>query len=161
MTRYNRIAYAIATLGPLGAWSEAGSLLGALGIVFMWYLPQIAYVTGTVQLFGLELLAMGIIVVIIQAALKDRRVVWYGGVPVAPTIVIDWVLGAIIAVHGVPHVLFVYALAFLIYLLLQQFRPLGIRQARALPGVWGIIADDMAAGALTHIAITLIISILS
>ncbi|KKT01324.1 MAG: Phosphatidylglycerophosphatase A, partial [candidate division TM6 bacterium GW2011_GWF2_43_17] len=99
---------------------------------------------------------IGLVILILQGALKDTRVVWYGEVPVAPHIVLDWTLGAMICVHAAPRVPLMYAIAFLVYLLLNTLRPFGIRQARVLPRVWGIIADDLAAGTLTHVLVSLL-----
>ncbi len=161
MKLFNRIAYTIATVGPLGAWSELGPIVGGLGFVFMWYLPNIAQFLGNLPPFGIELLAVAFVVLVVQKALLDDRVIWYGDVPVAPHIALDWFLGGVVSVHDLNHEPIVYAVAFLIYLVLSSLKPLGIRQARLLPRFWGVIADDLAAGALANIFTSLIFRVLT
>ncbi len=151
------LAYSIATMGGLGKYSEGGPVAGALGFAGMWFLPQVAEI-GSLNLtvaFFVVLLALSFVV---QQALFDERVVWYGDVAVAPTIVLDWFIGSMIAVYQMPHTLLVYSVAFLLYMILSLFKPLGIRQARVLPGFWGILADDVAAGLLTHLVVSFIFS---
>ncbi len=156
MKQLSSVTYFVATLGPVGSWTEGGPVSGGLGLLLMWFLPLLSLWLGGISILGLELLVMGAVILLLQVALKDERVVWYGDVPVAPNIVLDWLLGAMVCVHAAPRIPLVYAVAFLLYLLFNTIRPFGIRQARVLPRVWGIIADDLAAGALTHILLSLL-----
>ena len=41
MKKFSSIAYFLATLGPVGSWSEGGPVVGGLGFALMWFLPLI------------------------------------------------------------------------------------------------------------------------
>ncbi|MHB9094225.1 MAG: phosphatidylglycerophosphatase A family protein [Eubacteriales bacterium] len=71
----------------------------------------------------------------------------------SPKIVIDEVAGFLIAAynwHG-----FYLIMAFILFRILDVFKPDPIRQLQKLPGGIGIMADDLAAGLLTNLAIRL------
>ena len=65
----------------------------------------------------------------------------------AHPIVIDEVVGQMIALWAVPRSWpWVFA-AFLLFRLFDIWKPLGAREAQRLPGGWGIVVDDVMAGA--------------
>ena len=61
-------------------------------------------------------------------------------------IVIDEVVGQWIALFLIPPTVLNLALAFLLFRLLDIFKPFGIRDTERLPGGWGIMTDDVVAG---------------
>lgn len=68
-------------------------------------------------------------------------------------VVIDEVAGLSIVFLGVPlHWVFL-ATGFLLYRLLDIFKPLGLRRLEKLRGSYGIMADDLAAGIYTHLCL--------
>jgi phosphatidylglycerophosphatase A len=72
-------------------------------------------------------------------------------------VVIDEVLGQWVALAGaaefsLPQV----AAAFVLFRLFDIFKPWPVRQAERLPGGWGIVADDVAAGACAAAALWLL-----
>ena len=77
----------------------------------------------------------------------------------AHPIVIDEVAGMLVSVIAVPHassspVLFLAA-AFLLFRFFDIVKPFPIRQSQALPGGWGIVADDLLAGLATNLTLRL------
>ncbi|MEE9466440.1 MAG: phosphatidylglycerophosphatase A [Candidatus Neomarinimicrobiota bacterium] len=64
-------------------------------------------------------------------------------------IVIDEVAGQWLALVGCGPVLWQYATGFILFRLLDIFKPGPISRAQALPRGWGVMADDLLAGALT------------
>lgn len=64
----------------------------------------------------------------------------------AHPIVVDEVVGQLIALWMVPRTLPWVAAAFLLFRLFDIWKPLGAHQAQDLPGGWGIVADDALAG---------------
>jgi phosphatidylglycerophosphatase A len=78
----------------------------------------------------------------------------------AHPIVIDEVVGMMIAVWGVPRaagappVLFLAA-AFLLFRLYDIVKPFPIRRSQALPGGWGIVVDDVLAGIAANLTLRL------
>lgn len=79
----------------------------------------------------------------------------------AHPIVIDEVAGMLVAVLGVtsaaasPALLLVAA--FFLFRFFDIVKPAPIRQIQALPGGWGIVADDLLAGVATNLALRLAI----
>jgi phosphatidylglycerophosphatase A len=61
-------------------------------------------------------------------------------------IVIDEVVGQWIALFLVPLSWLNLALGFLLFRFFDVLKPLGIRSVEKLPGGWGIMTDDVAAG---------------
>ncbi len=62
-------------------------------------------------------------------------------------VVVDEVLGQWVALAGAAVLNWKSALAgFLLFRLFDIVKPAPVRQAEALPGGWGIVADDLAAG---------------
>lgn len=71
----------------------------------------------------------------------------------SPKIVIDEVAGFLIAAynwHG-----YYLIMAFILFRILDVFKPDPIRQLQKLPGGLGVMADDLAAGLLTNLAMRL------
>lgn len=75
----------------------------------------------------------------------------------SPKIVVDEIAGFLIAAynwHG-----YYLILAFVLFRILDIFKPDPIRQLQKLPGGMGVMADDLAAGLLTNLAMTFAIYI--
>ena len=64
-------------------------------------------------------------------------------------IVIDEVAGIWLALLGCGPVLWQFAVAFILFRLLDILKPGPIGRAQSLPGGWGIMADDLLAGGIT------------
>lgn len=73
----------------------------------------------------------------------------------ASKIVIDEFAGFALAVFLLPKSLFVFAVAFVIFRAADIVKPFPARRAEALPGGWGIVADDLVAGIYTNLLIRL------
>lgn len=127
---------ALATLGPAGytpiAPATAGSaVVAAIG----WFIPPPALPV-----------ALGLIVA--GAALA----VWLAGEAEkelghdAKPIVVDEAVGQSLALLFVPHHWVAFAAAFFLFRVFDVWKPLGAREAQALPGGLGIVADDVIAG---------------
>ena len=64
----------------------------------------------------------------------------------AHPIVIDEVVGQMIALWHVPHTWPWVLAGFLLFRIFDIWKPLGAREAQRLPGGWGIVIDDVMAG---------------
>ena len=71
-------------------------------------------------------------------------------------IVIDEVLGMWLALLGLPKSLIIVVLAVVFFRIFDIIKPSPIRQLEQLPGGWGIVLDDVVAGALARIVVGLI-----
>ncbi len=72
-------------------------------------------------------------------------------------IVIDEVAGSFLAVAGFAPELRIAILAFLLFRFFDIAKPPPIYQLQALPGGWGVMVDDLAAGLFANGAIRLIL----
>jgi phosphatidylglycerophosphatase A len=71
----------------------------------------------------------------------------------AGPIVIDEVIGQSLALLFAPHRIGAFVAAFFLFRLFDIWKPLGAYQAQALPGGWGVVADDVIAGVTTLLAL--------
>ena len=72
-------------------------------------------------------------------------------------VVIDELLGMWISVFLIPAELKYIALAFVLFRFFDIVKPLYIRKAEALPGGWGVMADDVLAGVYSNILMHLVV----
>ncbi len=73
-----------------------------------------------------------------------------------PSIVWDEIAGMFIAIIGLPFELLWYALAFLLFRLLDIIKPFPISWLdKNIKGGWGIMLDDLLAGTLTSLGLNL------
>ena len=79
------------------------------------------------------------------------------GQPDPTRVVIDEALGQLLALFLVPAGWLPLALSFLLFRFFDIIKPFPIRKLEKLPGGWGIMADDAAAGAAAGIVVHLII----
>ncbi len=70
-------------------------------------------------------------------------------------VVIDEIAGQWIALLGLYSLGGVF-LSFVVFRLLDIYKPPPIRQADSLPGAWGIMADDILAGLFTNLLVSLV-----
>jgi phosphatidylglycerophosphatase A len=75
-------------------------------------------------------------------------------------IVIDEWAGYLTAVAFVPKTPYTLIAAFVLFRILDVWKPLGVRALGMLPGGWGIVLDDLAAGVLANGLLRLILLML-
>ncbi|MBI4227114.1 MAG: phosphatidylglycerophosphatase A [Candidatus Omnitrophica bacterium] len=66
-------------------------------------------------------------------------------------VVVDEVAGALVTFLGVPLTPAALVIGFVAFRLLDIIKPPPIRQLERLPGAWGVLADDLAAGLLANL----------
>ncbi len=87
-----------------------------------------------------------------------------------PRITLDEFCGMLVAVVWMPSspsssstpvlsLIIIYVIAFVIFRLLDIFKPPPLRLIERLPGGWGVMADDLAAGLVTNGILRLIMLI--
>lgn len=127
----------IATCGGLGYAPLAPGTITSLPVALLvwllaapdaWLLGAVAVVSG---------------VGIWAAGREEARV----GVRDPSSIVVDEVAGMLLALLGQPRTLPWVLGLFLLFRIFDVWKPLGIRQLQELPGGWGVVADDLLAGA--------------
>ncbi len=136
----------IATLGPSGyapiAPATAGSaVVAAIG----WFLP----VPPLAVTIALILAGTAVAIWVCGEAEKEL------GHDAHP-IVADEAVGQTLSLLFVPHTLVAFALSFFLFRVFDVWKPLGAREAQALPGGFGIVADDVIAGVTTCVVFHLL-----
>jgi phosphatidylglycerophosphatase A len=129
----------IASLGPAG-WSPVAPATAGSALVtaVAWFLPVPSLPV------ALALLAAGTLVAVWVAGAAEKSL----GHDAGP-IVIDEAVGQAIALLFAPHRPLAFVAAFFLFRLFDIWKPLGAREAQALPGGWGVVADDVIAGLTT------------
>jgi phosphatidylglycerophosphatase A len=129
----------LARLGPAGhapiAPATAGSALVAL---IGWFLP----VPPLAVTLALLVVGTGVAVYLCDEA---EKVLGHDAKP----IVADEAVGQSLALLFVPHAVWAFVAAFLLFRIFDVWKPLGARQIQSLPGGWGIVADDFMAGLIS------------
>jgi phosphatidylglycerophosphatase A len=126
----------IATVGPVGHWPWGpGTLASALVAILWWRLP----VPGWAWLLGLLIVtAVGLV----AAGRAETELGRDDG-----RIVVDEVAGMGLASIAVPHTLVGAGIAFALFRVFDIWKPPPIDRVEDLPGGWGVMVDDLAAGA--------------
>ena len=144
MPMIKAVAFIIGTFGGLGYLRPAPGTWGSLaGALVWWFLvPPIP---------GIQLM-----LVVIAAGLG----IWAGGYLERATmvtdpsiVVIDEVAGMWLALLGCGHVIWQFAVGFILFRLLDILKPGPIARAQSLPGGWGVVCDDLLAGGVTLAAL--------
>ena len=146
----------LATGAYLGYSPVAPGTAGSLGcaILVWFFVPEVTHAS-TPLAIGVALLStLAFIALAIWAA--DRAELRFGHD--ASRIVIDEYAGYIVSILLLPKSLFVLAAAFLLFRVLDIFKPFPARRAETLPGGVGIVMDDVVAGIYTNILLRLMLT---
>jgi phosphatidylglycerophosphatase A len=80
-----------------------------------------------------------------------------GGLADPPAVVVDEVVGQWLALLAAPPVWWAYALAFALFRFFDIAKPWPVSWAeRAFPGAWGVMLDDVVAGAYAAAGVALV-----
>ena len=133
------VVRAFATLGPIGHLPVApATWASAVVVLAAWFLPALPV--------PLALVAIGLATLAAVALCGEaEKSLGHDAHP----IVLDELIGQSIALIGVPHALPAFVAAFALFRLFDIWKPLGVRQAQELPGGWGVVLDDVMAGAVS------------
>ena len=134
----------IATGGFLGYAPVAPGTVGSLGCaVLLWFLlPQVLAGAPLTTLLLMILSTVAFIALAVWASTRAERELGKDASP----IVVDEFAGMLIAVLFLPKTLTVYAVAFVLFRILDILKPFPAARAESLPGGLGIVMDDVVAG---------------
>jgi len=139
----------LATLFGIGRVPGApGTAASLVALPFAW---MIAAAFGSLALLALSV-AVGLLAVPISSAYEreSRR-------EDPSDCVIDELAGQWLACAFVPLTLWGFALAFLLFRLFDMAKLWPVSAAEKLKGGWGIVADDMVAGAIAGVIVMLLV----
>jgi phosphatidylglycerophosphatase A len=133
----DRVAIAIASVAGAGYSPVAPGTVGSLvSLLALWLVP-----------FSPAALAVTLVVVTALGIWAGWRVEHVLGVKDPGLIVIDEVGGMLVSVFLLPRTLPVLLTAFVLFRVLDIWKPFPARESQALPGGLGVMLDDLIAGA--------------
>ena len=131
----------IATLGPIGYLPAPGTM-GTLAT-----LPCIYFIS----LLSLETQFLAIVFVSILSFFVIQRALTFFKIVDPSQIILDEVVGCFLTFVGLAFSWQSLLAGFLLFRLFDIFKPFGIKRLEQLPGAWGVLLDDCAAGLLANI----------
>lgn len=144
--------WAMAAVTAMGAGyaplapGTAGTLVGVA-----LYLP--AFWAGSL---GWAVAACELGVTLLLAALALPRVLRVTGIKDPQFVVLDEVAGMLAALCFAPPSLVGLAASFLLFRTFDILKPYPVGRLERLPGAWGVMADDLAAGVFSGVAVFLL-----
>ena len=139
-------AVVVATVFGVGYLPGAPGTFGAIvgmGVAVLLRLVRLPVVVEAAVLFAL----------LLGAVMVTGRASKCFGRPDPPQIVLDELVSVPVALFLVPFAWQWYALGFVLHRALDILKPPPVRQLQRLPGGWGIVADDVAAAAITNVVL--------
>jgi len=151
MHGWDRTAMALATLGPAGRSPFAPGTMGSLvALPLCWGISRVPHPWGVIAVVGIVAAAM----------ITAHRAEKICGSKDPGCIVIDEVAGMAVALAGLPFNLPTAAIGFALFRVFDIFKPFPIRQMeKRINGGAGIVADDVAAGLMTHIVLRILAAV--
>jgi phosphatidylglycerophosphatase A len=124
----------------------AGSLVGVATFWAIHGLPLVGQLAFTAGLFGLGVYCSARTAV--EVGQKDPSVV-----------VVDEVVGQWVALLVLPFTPGIAALSFVLFRVMDVFKPWPARDLERLPGGFGIMADDLMAGAYANLLVRVVLTV--
>jgi phosphatidylglycerophosphatase A len=138
------VAIAVATgLGSGYSPVAPGTVGAALGLLLFWPLaaqPFVLQAAATLALSGIGVAA---------ASSVARRT----GLHDPGLVVVDEIAGMWVALWLLPFTPWTVAFAFVLFRVMDVLKPWPARELEALPGGWGIVADDLMAGVYANLLV--------
>jgi phosphatidylglycerophosphatase A len=150
-----RVAIAIATGLGVGFAPVAPATVASF-VVALLLVPAIGHVSTLA--WGLAVLAL-LPIAVWSSGEAEKSL----GTDAKP-IVIDEVVGMLVGGFGVAmgsRPLVSLGLLFVLFRVFDIWKPLGIHRSQKLPGGWGVVVDDVLAGALTNVVLRVLVRWLS
>lgn len=140
----DRAALAIVSCGGLGYVPFASGTFGAAAGTFIAWSASAAAAEQWFLLITTTILALACIPSA-QRQLKDND---------PSIVVIDEFCGALLVFAGLPFLtLLQWTIGFIAFRLLDIIKPPPIRQLEKIPGAWGVLLDDLAAGLIARLLV--------
>lgn len=142
-------AKAISTCLGIGYIQKGAGTVAALAGCIAWYFIQVRGVNGWVNVAA--------IIVLLAIGIWSANVVEKAWGHDSNRIVIDELLGMCISLFLIPLQWKYIAAAFILFRFFDIAKPLYIRKAEALPGGWGVMADDVLAGIYSNLLLMVVV----
>lgn len=140
----------IASLFGIGFIKGGGSIAAAVSCLFWFWLQQDGK-------FIFYLLPVTALIIALGVWVSEKVEADWGSD--SSKVVIDEVAGMCTSLLFVPVTITYVISGFVLFRFFDIVKPLFIRKAEALPGGWGVMADDVLAGVFANIMLQLIVYI--
>lgn len=137
----DKILKSIATLGFIGYFPAPGTM-GTLVALPLAYGLSCASLH---QQAAIIAILFGVSYFVIRAALKNFHV------SDPSQIILDELIGTLVTFFGITYSPAAFFLGFVLFRLFDIFKPFGIRYLEKMPGAFGILIDDVAAGVCANL----------
>jgi phosphatidylglycerophosphatase A len=149
----SNLAKIISTAFGVGYFPLAPGTMGSLAaLIVYWISPEITAIQLAMIILGIS--ALGIYTATITEREMKNKLGQERGIDPG-IVVIDEVIGMLIALLFVPKTALFLIAAFIFFRIFDITKPYPIRQMERFPGGWGIVLDDVIAGIYANIAIQL------
>jgi len=149
-----RLLGSIATLGPIGRRLPAPGTWGALaGTLFYWLAFQATGINSPSTALQFWIWAMLLVVIAVPVCEAGEK--WFGRTDPGEVNFDEFAVMPICfaglgeKIQASPNTLYWLLAGFVLFRLLDIFKPFGIKELQKLPRGWGVVADDFAAAVLT------------
>lgn len=147
------LAKIISTIFGVGYFPLAPGTMGSLAaLIVYWICPEINALQLAMIILGIS--ALGIYTATITEREMKNKLGQERGIDPG-IVVIDEVIGMLIALLFVPKTALFLIAAFIFFRIFDITKPYPIRRMEKFPGGWGIVLDDVIAGIYANIAIQL------
>lgn len=140
----------IASLFGIGFIKGGGSIAAAVSCLFWFWLQSDGK-------FNLYLIPFTVLITVLGFWVAEKVEADWGSD--SSKVVIDEVAGMCISLLFVPVTITYMISGFVLFRFFDIVKPLFIRKAEALPGGWGVMADDILAGVFANIILQMIVYI--
>ena len=152
--KLKKACFRIATIGALGEWWLGGAIASVLSIPLLFLLQSLYWLSQPIFYWTLLLGAI-LFLAVIQAALL------FNYERAARAIVCDKIIGAMIALAGVPLRWRVVIFGFILFHVLNTIKPFAfyrkvLDQIERLPGAFGVLLPEIISGAIVNVFLNLI-----
>ncbi len=147
----NFLARIISTGLGVGYFPLAPGTMGSLAILIVyWICPEISSLQLSMIILGLSVIGI-YSVTITENEMKSKLGQDRGNDP--GIIVIDEVIGMLVALFFIPKTTFFLITAFILFRIFDIVKPYPVLKMEKLHGGWGIVLDDVVAGIYANIVI--------
>jgi phosphatidylglycerophosphatase A len=147
----NFLARIISTGLGVGYFPLARGTMGSLAILIVYLIcPEISSLQQLLILIGLTVIGI-YTATVTEQEMQGKLGQDKGHDP--GIIVVDEIIGMLIALIALPKTLFFMITAFILFRIFDIMKPYPARQMEKLPGGWGIVLDDVIAGIYANLLI--------
>ncbi len=138
-----KIITSLATLGPLG-YAPAPGTIGTLVALPLACAISFLSIFWQVAVIGLMITLSCFIVHHALSYFKQKD---------PSQIILDEVVGCLVTFFAISYSVQTWMFGFVLFRFFDIFKPCGIAQIEKLPGVWGVVFDDLLAGLFANLIV--------